>query len=147
MFLNDLRISSKLALIVGLFTLVFVGAMTFAIMRMMDMNKTYADLVSRVTAFRQLVDPGIPECRNFRRSGLPDSAIETGSEGAVLSDEMLESQRVYQNLMATIRRNLPERQKDLDIIDAQVQQTYAAGARRSSTMRSRRKATPTTSPP
>ena len=126
MFLNDLRISSKLALIVGLFTLVFIGAMTFAIMRMMDMNKTYADLVSRVDHSVALSIRASRNVETFVALGYQIPAIETGSEGAVLSDEMLESQRVYQNLMATIRRNLPERQKDLDIIDAQVQQTYTA---------------------
>ena len=125
MFLNNLRIFSKLTLIVGLFTVIFVGAMGFTIARMMNTNETYADLVSRVDRSVALSIRASRNVETFVALGYQIPAIETGEESEILSEEMLESQRVYQDLMATIRRNLPERQQELDAIDAQVQQTYA----------------------
>ncbi|ABE40770.1 methyl-accepting chemotaxis sensory transducer [Rhodopseudomonas palustris BisB5] len=125
-WLNNVTISLKIAIIVGLLAIVCLGSISFATLQMKRIDDSYSDLVGRI-------DKGtVSQVRAARQaeafvSAAFQMATETTDDGVSrLAARVAETQRDLEARMADILVKLPEKSAAYEPILAQYKQAFLA---------------------
>jgi methyl-accepting chemotaxis protein len=125
MNVNNLRITTKIALIVALFAIVSVGASGFAAFRMKGIDEAYSDLNAHVDTSTRLAARAARHVVTYQSAGF-QLAVETTDEGnARLLAAAGAAQKDYEATMAQVRANLPDQAAAIDATVAKAHQAFA----------------------
>jgi methyl-accepting chemotaxis protein len=125
-WLNHLKITAKIGLIVALLVLIEAAGIGFNSLSLKQTAAAYSDLVNRVDVATTL---------NVRAGRLTEAywsaayrlAAETSNEGnARLLAQTVDAQNKYESLMEQVRKNLPEKSAVIDPIVSKFTRAFAA---------------------
>ncbi|MDZ5646498.1 HAMP domain-containing methyl-accepting chemotaxis protein [Nitrospirillum sp. BR 11828] len=128
MALENLRISNKINVIVGLFSAAFLVSVAVSSVRMQKIDDDYSDLVARVD---RAVVAGARANRNLSTflAYTYQLAFETTDEGNAKAKTLVEqSQKRYGAFMDEARQGLPEMAGDFKAVDAEAKAAFIACA-------------------
>ncbi|MBB6253106.1 methyl-accepting chemotaxis protein [Nitrospirillum iridis] len=125
MLLENLRISNKINVVVGIFSVVVIGLIVVSAMRMTAVDNAYSDLITRVDRSATM-SVRANRYVNVYLAAAFQLATETTDDGnAKLLAQADDAKRLYAELIAGVRKNLPEWASRLDPIDKAVKQGFA----------------------
>ncbi len=126
--IENLRIPVKIVLIVALFAAVAIGASGFSAFRMKGIDDAYSDLVSRVDTAATLSARASRDVATYLAKGY-QLITETTVEGnARALAEGLERQKSYEQIMAKVRADVPERAEIIETAVKKAHQAFVACA-------------------
>jgi methyl-accepting chemotaxis protein len=124
MKIENLRITTKISLIVVLFATVSIGAVGFSALRMKGIDDAYSDLVIRVDTSTRTSARASRYAVTYQSTAY-QLATETTAEGnAKLLAQASAIQKSYAADMAKVRQNVPEQAGPIDAALAKVQQAF-----------------------
>nr|WP_294516130.1 methyl-accepting chemotaxis protein [uncultured Rhodopila sp.] len=124
--IENLRITTKITLIVGLFAAVSIGAASFSALRMKGIDDAYSDLIARVDAATTLSARATRNAETYltRAYQLTQETTDEGNQR--LLAESVASRNAYDATMAKVRQDVPEQGANVDAAVAQVNRAFAA---------------------
>ena len=126
MKIENLRITTKITLIVLLFAAVSIGATGFSALRMKGVDSAYSDLITRVDASTTTTARANRSVATYL-SRAYELVVETTPEGNVrLLAEARASEKEYGTRMDTVRANLPDQTVAIDAAVSSARQAFAA---------------------
>ncbi len=126
MKIENLRITTKITLIVLLFAAVTMGATGFSALRMNGVDNAYSDLIDRVDSSTVLTARANRSVATYL-SRAYQLVVETTHEGNVrLLAEARETETNYGTLMDKVRAKVPEQAGAIDLTVSGVRQAFAA---------------------
>ena len=112
--IENLRITTKIALIVALFAIVSIAAVSFSAVRMKGIDSGYLDLITRVDTSAILSAQSSRYLATYQSRGY-QLTQETTTEGrARLLAAATETQKTYETMMAKVREDVPEEAQAID---------------------------------
>jgi len=125
-WLNNLKITSKIGVIVALLVLVAAGGIGFNSFRMKQSAAAYSDLINRVDVATALT-VGADRVATDYLSNAYQLAVETTDEGnARLLAKIVEAQKDYETRMEQVRKSLPEKSALIDPIISKFATAFVA---------------------
>ncbi|MEE3625919.1 methyl-accepting chemotaxis protein [Nitrospirillum sp. BR 11752] len=128
MALENLRISNKINIIVGLFSAAFLASVAVSGMRMQKIDTDYSDLVSRVDRAVATSSRANRNLANYLAQTYQLAAETTVEGNAKAKASVEESQKKYGAFMEEVRQRLPEMADDFKVIDAEAKAAFTACA-------------------
>ena len=124
--IENLRITTKITLIVALFAAVSIGAVGFSAVRMKGIDDAYSDLITRVDTATTLSARSTRQAVTYqsRAYQLTQETTEEGKQ-TLLADANA-SRKAYDTTMAKVRGDVPDQAASIDATVAQVAQAFAA---------------------
>src|ERR1700689_5236493 len=126
MKIENLRITTKISLIVLLFAAVSIGATGFSTVRMRGLDDAYSDLIARVDSSATLTARANRSVATYLSRAYQLVAETTPEGNARLLAEARESEKNYGTLMETVRTNVPEQAGAIDVVVSGARQAFAA---------------------
>ena len=124
--LNNLKITIKITLIVALLSVLAIGAVCFIAFRMNGIDAAYTDLEDRVSASNVLATRGLQHAEAYVSTGF-QLLVETTDEGnARLLAQNSEHRKKYEESMAKVLQNLPERTQTIEPVVAGFRKAFAS---------------------
>jgi methyl-accepting chemotaxis protein len=123
--LSNLKITSKIALIVISLAIQMAGQIWFASSRMRDIDDAYSDVVRRVDKYTTLSVRAARHAEAYI-SGAFQLAGETTDEGsAVYLSQTADSRKSYEILMSQVLKNMPEKATVIEPVISSFQKAFA----------------------
>nr|WP_294506084.1 methyl-accepting chemotaxis protein [uncultured Rhodopila sp.] len=124
--IENLRITTKITLIVALFAAVSIGAAGFSALRMKGIDDAYSDVIARVDPATKLSARAARHIATYQSDAF-QVAVETTDEGnARLLAAAFAARDAYFAEMAKIREEVPELRGPIDAMIAKTQSTFTA---------------------
>jgi methyl-accepting chemotaxis protein len=124
--IENLRITTKITLIVLLFAAISIGATGFSALRMKGVDVAYSDLIVRVDTSSTAASRAGGSVATYQ-SRAYQLIAETTNEGDVrLLAEARESEKAYGTAMDKVRANVPEQAGAIDTAVSGVRKAFAA---------------------
>ncbi len=124
--IDNLRISTKVGLIVALMALVAIAATVFAAIRMQATDDAYSDLVERVDHSTTLTVRAGRAAEAYISSAYQLAAETTAAGNAKLLAQVEADKTRYDEIIAKVRHDLPEKANALDPITTKFHRAFAA---------------------
>ncbi|MDO8398204.1 MAG: methyl-accepting chemotaxis protein [Bradyrhizobium sp.] len=125
-WLNNLKISIKVGLIVALLACVVIGSVSYAAVRMKSIDDNYSDLVSRVSAATTASVRAARQADSYIAAAYQLAAEDTAAGNAKLLAQTLENRKEYESRMAQVLKQLPEKASIIEPVLAGFQKTFGA---------------------
>ncbi|CCG43071.1 Putative methyl-accepting chemotaxis protein [Magnetospirillum molischianum DSM 120] len=126
MRMDDLKIGTKIVLVIGVMAVIVIGAGSFAAFEMKIIDDSYSDVINRVNTSATLI---ARTNRIFTRYGRNaySLALESTEDGnARLMADVIDSQNSVNTLITSIRQKVPEYRTEIDAVDLKVQAAFSA---------------------
>jgi methyl-accepting chemotaxis protein len=128
MKIANLRIITKIGIIVALFAIVSIVTAVFAAQRMKGIDTAYSDIIVRVDTSATMSARSSRAVATYQ-AGAYRLTTETTAEGnARVLAEALASQKYYEESMTKVREDVPEQAGSIDAAVAKAHQTFVACA-------------------
>ena len=125
-WLNNLRIASKIGIIVALLVLIAAAGIGYNILSMKQAAAAYSDLINRVDAATVLNVRGARAAESYLSSAYQLAAQTTDEGNAKLLAQTVESQKAYGSRMEQVRKSLPEKVASIDAVVNQFARAFVA---------------------
>jgi methyl-accepting chemotaxis protein len=125
-FLNNIKIASKILLIVALLAVVMIASTTFATRQMRAMDDANTDIVTRIDKSTTLAARAARRAENYMSSAFQLLAETTEAGNARLVDQAVASREAYISTTATVLKDMPEQGSVIQPTIAQFQAAFAA---------------------
>jgi methyl-accepting chemotaxis protein len=124
-FLNNLKITFKIGLIVVLLSIVTIGSVGFAVARMGSMAESYADVIARVDKSATMAARAARLAESYVSLAF-QLALETTDEGNKrISSQIEANKNKYESLMADVLKNVPEKSDIVEPVIAHFGKVFA----------------------
>ena len=125
-WLNNFKIVFKVSLIVVLMAIVTVGTVIFAAHKMRMADDANTDIVTRVDKSTTMAARAGRRAENYVSSAFQLAAETTDAGNAKFLAETVESRKVYESIMATVLKDMPEKKAIIEPTIAGFQKAFAA---------------------
>jgi methyl-accepting chemotaxis protein len=125
-WLNNFRISFKVGLIVALLTVVTIGAVSFAALRMKGIDDAYSDLVSRVDHSTTLAVRASRQAEGYLSAAFQLVAETTDAGNAKLLAQANTARKAFETAMTQVAKELPERSSVIGPVVANYEKAFTA---------------------
>ena len=125
-WLNNFKIIYKISLIVAMLTVVMVGVVSFAVVKMRAMDDANTDMVTRIDKYTTLAVRAARRVETYI-SGAFQLAAETTDAGNVKFLALTaDSRKDYETRMAEVLKNMPEKAALIEPVTADFAKAFAA---------------------
>uniref|UniRef100_Q07VM7 Methyl-accepting chemotaxis sensory transducer n=1 Tax=Rhodopseudomonas palustris (strain BisA53) TaxID=316055 RepID=Q07VM7_RHOP5 len=125
-WLNNIKITSKILLIVALLAVVTLASVFYATSKMRAMDDANTDMVSRVDKSTTLAARASRRAENYMSSAFQLLAETTDAGNAKILAQAVESREAYNKAMATVLKDMPEQASSIEPTIAQFTTAFAA---------------------
>jgi methyl-accepting chemotaxis protein len=125
-WLNNLRISFKVSLIVVLMALVTIGAVSFAAVRMKGIDDSYSDLVDRVDKSNTMAVRASRKAEAYLSAAFQLLVETTDAGNAKLLAQAVDARKAFQTMMARVAKDMPERSSAIQPVIANYEKAFTA---------------------
>jgi methyl-accepting chemotaxis protein len=125
-WLNNFKIVFKVSLIVALMAIVTVGTVIFAAHRMRMADDANTDIVTRIDKSTTLAARAGRRAENYVSAAFQLAAETTDAGNAKYLAETVDSRKVYESMMATVLKDMPERKAIIERTIADFQKAFVA---------------------
>jgi methyl-accepting chemotaxis protein len=125
-WLNNFKIVFKVSLIVVLMAIVTVGTVIFAAHRMRAADDANTDIVGRVDKSTTMAVRASRRAENYLSSAFQLAAETTDAGNVKFLAQTADSRKVYESIMATVLKELPEKAAIIQPTIAGFQKAFAA---------------------
>ncbi len=126
MFVDNLRISTKINAIVAMFAVIFLAAVSLAGVRMKAIDDAYSDTIARVDSSTTLSMRAARHLEAYLSAAYQLAAEPTEQGKADLRREVADNQQQYTTIMGRVRQNLPEKARETAALEAAVHKAFTA---------------------
>jgi methyl-accepting chemotaxis protein len=123
--IENLRITTKITLIVALFAAVSIGAVSFSAVRMKGIDDAYSDLIARIDTATTLSARSTRQAVTYQSRAYQLTRETTDEGNQKLFAEAVASQKAYDTTMAKVRQDVPEQGTNIDGVVAKVAHAFA----------------------
>jgi methyl-accepting chemotaxis protein len=125
-WLNNLKISFKVGLIVVLMAVVMVGTLSSAVMRMRTMSDDTADMVNRIDKATTLGARASRRAEKYMSSAFQLAVATTEAQNVTYKKVNAENRKGYEDAMASILKSMPEKAASIEEATANFRKAFAS---------------------
>jgi methyl-accepting chemotaxis protein len=128
MWLNDIKISSKILLVIAVMAVVVIGAGGFSAIQMLAIDDAYRDVIARVDGASTQMARVNRYLMSYGRNAYALDLETTDQGNARLTEEVAESRKFVEDNLAEIRQKVPEYANEVDEVKRAVDAVFSACA-------------------
>jgi methyl-accepting chemotaxis protein len=125
-WLNNLRISFKVSLIVVLMAIVTIGAVSFAAVRMKSIDESYSDLVDRIDKSNTMAVRASRKAEAYLSAAFQLLVETTDAGNAKLLAQAVDARKAFETMMVKVAKDMPERSSAIQPVIANYEKAFAA---------------------
>jgi methyl-accepting chemotaxis protein len=125
-WLNNLRISFKISLIVVLMAIVTIGAVSFSAVRTKAIDESYSDLVDRIDKSNTMAVRASRKAEAYLSAAFQLLVETTDAGNAKLLAQAVDARKSFETMMAQVAKDMPEKSSAIAPVIANYEKAFTA---------------------